>query len=103
MPDFFEIEVKNRQTLDDIAVQEYGAMEGIYELLTDNADVLPNGLNGGLYNGLKLKIRQGEPVDEKQLAEIKRLGIEPATGLRDYPPPVGPDYNDDYNEDHYIE
>lgn len=102
MSEWNEIEVENRQTLEDIAVQEYGAIEGIEQLLLDNQDRLPEGLGTGLWGGMLLLIRKDEPVDEKQLADIKKKGIKPATGVLNVPPPVGPDYNDDYNEDHNI-
>lgn len=102
MSEWNEITVENRQTLEDIAVQEYGAIEGIEQLLLDNADSLPEGLDTKLWGGMRLFIRKDEPVDEKQLAEIKKMGIKPATGLLNDPPVAGPDYNDDYNEDHNI-
>ncbi len=102
MPDFIEIQPQNRQTLADIAIMHYGSFAGVEHLLLDNRDRLDQGFATYL-PGITLRVRVDEPTDKKTLAEVKRLKIKPATGLRQNPPTIGPDYNDDYNEDHYIE
>jgi hypothetical protein len=102
-PDFTEITVQSRQTLGDIAVQEYGGYEGIAFLLADNQEALADKLTTTLYQGLILKIRMNEAVDDRVLPKLKAQGIEPATGLAKGSEPVtGPDYNDDYNDDYTI-
>ena len=99
---YTNIAVANRQTIEDLAVQYYGAMEGVEHLLNDNRALLPDGFDTQLPQGTILRIREGEPAEVKTLAEITRLGVQPATGDRPTDIPDGPDHNEDHNEDHDI-
>lgn len=99
MSELKKITVKARQTIEDIAIQYYGGVEGVEKLIEDNRTELADGYDTTLYTGTILKIREDEPVDEDTLARIKARNIEPAKGELNQPP-TAPDHNNDYNEDH---
>lgn len=95
-----DIVARNRQSIEDIALQYYGAVEGVEWLLTDNRDLLADGFDSTLHEGDVLRIREGQLLDIKVRRGILEQGLVPA--MDDYvrPLPDGPDHNDDYNEDH---
>lgn len=103
MVELIEITCLSRQTLADIALQEYGAIEGLEYLLFDNQSRLPDGLATGLYAGKKLRIRKDSVIDERIYRDLIRYEIKPATGILVDDPVTGPDYNEDYNIDYNIE
>jgi hypothetical protein len=102
MSKLLEIRVKNRQSIYDIAISYYGAIEGIEPLLNDNRADLPEGLNTPLPEGKILKIRTGEPVDENVVSRLTDDQREPATGIKSDELPAGGDYNTDYTNDYTI-
>jgi hypothetical protein len=97
-----EIIVRNQQSLEDLAVEHYGTVEGVMNLLLDNRDQLSEGFSSSLYAGMVLRVRP-EPINEDMREAVRKLGIHPVsdedTGL--YSPSTG-DYNDDYNSDYTI-
>lgn len=100
-PEYFEVTVQNRQTLEDLALWIYGAVEGVLFLLVDNTDRLEGGLAPKLYAGLKLRARKGVYLNREVVMNYVRAGIVPANGEDAVDTPiVGPDYNDDYNDDY---
>lgn len=102
MTEYRDITTLARQTLEDIAIQEYGAVEGIEWLVRDNRNTLAEGFDTRMPTGTLLRIRVGESANAKILDEVQRKNIKPATGEPEEPPLVGPDHNDDHNYDHSI-
>ena len=100
-PSYFDITVQNRQTIEDIALQVYGATEGVLQLLMDNRYRLTGGITTKLYFGMNLRVRKGVVLNREVVDTFIREGIIPANGDLSPPPVVGPDYNDDYNDDYY--
>ena len=94
-----EIIVRNQQSLEDIAVEHYGAVEGVMNLLLDNRDQLADGFNSRLHAGMVLRVRP-EAVNEEMREAVRKLGIHPVsdenTGAF---VPGGPDFNDDFDDD----
>jgi hypothetical protein len=88
--------VGDGQTIFDIAIQEYGGIEGILLLMSDNGDKIPS-ITSELKAGLKLKIKS-LPVNASVVASFAQGKIKPATKLS---PEMygGGDFNDDFNDD----
>ena len=94
--------VEPGQCLEDIALQEYGSQNGVAWLLLDNESVLVDGFSTSLEAGTELAIRDAA-VDAPMLSAVRRIGVRPATNTQpENELPEGPDYNDDFNADHYI-
>lgn len=98
-----EVIVQPGQCLEDIALQEYGSIDGVREVVMDNEDVFVDGFCTRLQPGTKLAIRD-EPVDRNVYGAVRKLGIVPATMGDLGPDPLGPngDFNGDFNNDHNI-
>jgi hypothetical protein len=98
-----EITVRNQQSLEDLALEHYGGVEGVMSLLLDNRDSLSAGFNSYLHAGMKLRVR---PVAEnaEMLAAVRKLGMHPVsdenTGA---PKPQDSDFNADFNNDFYTD
>ena len=96
--------VEPGQCLEDIALQEYGSIDGVHQVVMDNESQFPDGFSTRLDPGTELTI-QDEPIDRVAYGLIKKLGVVPATLGDPGPDPIGPDgdYDDsDYNNDHFI-
>lgn len=95
--------VEPGQSLEDIALQEYGNIDGVRFIVFDNEAVFVDGFCTRLEPGSVLVIRD-TPIDLPVFNTARKIRVVPAT-LGEYgPPPIGPggDYNDDYNNDHDI-
>lgn len=92
-----KITVLDRQSVWDLAIQEYGAVEGVFLLMADNSG---KGLSfeTNPRPGLKLKIISAaviqSVVDYYRVNNIKPATASPASSV------YGGDYNDDYNNDY---
>jgi hypothetical protein len=95
--------VEPGQCMEDIALQQYGTVDGVRELFFDNENVFIDGFCTRLAAGTELVIRD-EPLDRPVYLTAKKLGIVPATLGDEGPSPLGPDgdYNGDFNNDHFI-
>lgn len=96
--------VLSGQCLEDIALQEYGHMDGVRNLLFDNGDVLVDGFSTRLWAGMELVIGSA-PIDVETFNAMRKLGVTPATDDAYVTPPIGPggDYLPaDYNTDHFV-
>lgn len=96
--------VEPGQTLEDIALQEYGAVDGVTWLLLDNEDQLPNGYSTALLAGTELRLREATHADAEMYATMRKLRIVPATAPTDVETMLVTeegDHNDDHSEDHY--
>lgn len=91
------IEVDLGQTLWDVAVNEYGSVEGVPLLLADNADQLKLGFDSELVAGMLLKIKTS-PADKETRQVISDTKLIINTGST----PFLGEYSDDHNEDHNI-
>lgn len=92
--------VEPGQSLEDIALQEYGNVDGTAWLVFDNLDHCPDGFSTDLEAGVELALRD-DIIDRAVYDTARRLGVVPAS-VNTTPATTGPggDYNDDYNDDH---
>jgi hypothetical protein len=96
------ITVEPGQCLEDIALQEYGSIDGVTMLVRDNMDVFVDGYSTDLTPGIVLRITEGA-LDAPMFNTLSKLGIRPSTNSIDtFVPPTGGDFNNDYNDDHNI-
>jgi hypothetical protein len=93
----FRVEVK--QSIYDLAIQEYGTIESVFELLKDNADKIP-GLDTNLVPGTLLKAIS-EPGDADMLRYYKDRRLQPVS-LDENVAGMHGDYNDGFNDDYWI-
>lgn len=96
--------VQPGQSLEDIALQEYGTIDGVREVVMDNEGVFVDGFSTRLQPGTQLTVRE-EPIDRVMHTRMRKLSVVPATLGDMGPDPLGPDgdYADpDHNNDHYI-
>jgi hypothetical protein len=100
--EFKNIIVSSGQTVEDIAVMEYGCQEGFIYILMDN-NLGPNSL---LYGGQVLKIRTVVPeITTKNISVGRRItdaGIRPNAGMEGAVPEGGY-VEDGYVEDEYLD
>lgn len=87
------VTVLSRQTIYDIAVQEYGSTEGVIQLIKDNPEL---NLVNNLYAGQLLKINAG-PVNKLVADYFKSNDLHPATQI--ITTSNGGDFNNDFNND----
>jgi hypothetical protein len=69
--------VQDRQTVFDIAIQEYGSAEGCFLLMADNPDKVTH-LTMDLVPGTKLKIIS-PPVNKPVASFMRTNGIQPVS------------------------
>ncbi|MBL7954442.1 MAG: hypothetical protein JNJ91_05350 [Flavobacteriales bacterium] len=95
--------VQPGQSLEDIALQEYGSIDGVREVVMDNEDVFVDGFNTRLLPGTTLVVRD-VPLNRVVYSTMRKLRIVPATLGDNGPDPLGTqgDYNGDFNGDHFI-
>lgn len=93
------IEVQHGQSIWDIALQEYGSVEAVFTLISDNPDVLTD-LDVDLMPGQKLLIK-GEPVNRDVVNFYTAEGVKPS-GASTQGVDLQGDFNDDYNDDYNI-
>lgn len=67
------------QTIYDVAIENYGSAEGVFALMADNPDVIPD-LNTTLLPGSKLQIIS-PPVNEEMQQYLKGNKLRIATGI----------------------
>lgn len=95
--------VEPGQCLEDIALQEYGSIDGVREVVMDNELVFIDGFNTRLLPGTKLQVRD-TPIDPPMFNTMRKIGVVPSTYGELGPDPLGlnGDYNGDFNGDHFI-
>ena len=89
------IVVKGRQTLWDIAIQEYGSIEGVEQLIADNPGLVDYESN--LVAGTLLKVKS-DAVDKDVVDFFTKNELEPISAL-DGENNTGGDFNNDFNND----
>ena len=91
------LKIRTEQNIFDIAVQEYGGVEGVLQIIKDNPGV--DNLDHVFKNGDEIQVDDQAPVD----LQIKKIyasrGVVPTTGEEDLP---GGDWNNDFNNDFNI-
>jgi hypothetical protein len=104
-----EIIAREGQNLIDIALQEYGSLEGLDRLIKDNS--LDDGYNTIVTNGQELVIKQ-EPTKEDVVQYLEQKGVTIATAspqiylqaILQYgqlSPIAGGSFSNDFNFDFY--
>lgn len=93
-----KIQVRKGQNIYDIATWMYGSSEGVFTLMADNPDKIPN-LNAVLVVGDYLKISPDKVINQNIVNYYSQLGKDVNTGDE---VELAPDYNEDYNEDFLI-
>lgn len=87
------------QCLEDIALQEYGSIDGAPLIVFANEDVFVDGFSTDLQPGTELVIT-GEPIDLPMYNTMRALQVVPATvSAEQVPQAVVGDFNDDFNSD----
>lgn len=87
------------QCLEDIALQEYGHIDGVSAIVFGNEDVFTDGFSTDLQPGTELVIT-GEPIDLPMYNTMRKLGVIPSTVSADQvPEEVVGDFNNDFNDD----
>lgn len=92
------------QCLEDIALQEYGNVDGVGHLLFDNRATLTDGFCTQLTAGMELTVGR-PPINAEVHTAMLKLGVVPATDDTFTTTPLGTsgDYDSaDYNDDHFI-
>ena len=79
MTDAAKITVLRGQTLEDVALMHYGAIEGVEMLLRDNRDELTEGFDTPLINGMALRVRPSEIIDPKVVNRLRNREVIPAS------------------------
>lgn len=95
------VTVQFGQCLEDIALQEYGSIDGVTPLVMNNEDVLVSGFSTDLVPGTVLRV-VGDPIDPDMVAVMRAKGIVPATADAegvDAPEEEGGDFDDSFNDD----
>lgn len=90
------ITVLERQTIWDVAIQEYGSAQAVFYLLADNNRA--NVLNANITTGEVLKIKS-EAIEVKIQREFELRHYMPITGEIDEN--FNGDFNNDYLNDFY--
>ncbi len=85
------------QCLEDIALQEYGSIDGAPLVVFANEDVFVNGFSTDLQPGTKLVIA-GEPIDKPMYDTMRKLGVVPSTVSDGDGEALG-DFSSDFNND----
>lgn len=87
------------QCLEDIALQEYGSIDGVTALVFGNEDIFTDGFSTELDPGTVLKV-EGAPIDQAVYNTMRQLQVVPATvGAEGAPTEEHGDFNDDFNDD----
>lgn len=89
------IETQARQSVLDIAVQYYGSVEGVVDLLKLNPQLIA--VERNCKAGEKLWV--GDVINQRVVNRIQELGTPPATAADVFIPG---DFNEDFNEDFNI-
>lgn len=85
-----KITVQDGQSIYDIALQEYGSVEGVFHICEDNEGV---NLEDELQTGQQLLIAH-EPIDAQVVEYYRRKGLKPSNGTTEpaeYTPPPQPE------------
>ena len=92
------LKVLDGQSLFDIATQEFGSLEDLFILLTDNNLAI----NERLTSGQDLVINKTGVGNEdiKKFVTLKDITMNNFQGQK-VPPLTGGDYNNDYGNDYY--
>ena len=92
------LKVLDGQSLFDIATQEFGSLEDLFVLLTDNNLAI----NERLTSGQDLVINKTGVGNEdvKKFVTLKDITMNNFQGQK-VPPLIGGDYNNDYGIDYY--
>lgn len=73
------IKIKKDQSLADIALQEYGHIEGIFSLLEDNPYL--KGITDNLYEADTLRVRD-QPINSRMRSFLSSYEIATMSGAR---------------------
>ncbi|MCE9539753.1 MAG: hypothetical protein K8R85_11115 [Bacteroidetes bacterium] len=93
-----QVTVENNQSIWDLAIQYYGSVDGIKQLILDNATKL--NLNDSVVPGTKIIVREEMIINKPMVDYLKKKEIKPATAVS-VPSASGfGDYSNDYNNDY---
>lgn len=71
------MKVEDRQSIWDKAIELYGGVQGVFAMMADNPDVVPD-LNTVLTAGDEIRVKSS-PVDADVLAYYQEKQLRPAT------------------------
>lgn len=96
-----QIHVKPNQTIWDIALENFGAIDGVFSIIKHNS--LPNGVNENFATPQVLNIDVKVQVNEDVLLYYKRNNVQPATaGVEIKTACLNPYVENGYFESDYI-
>jgi len=91
--------VEDRQTIWDIAVQEYGGVDGVFQLIEDNPGLT---IGSDLQGGQLLKIKSA-PVNATVLAYMQLNNVKPVSLTQDEIVELNGDFDNDFDNDFNID
>jgi len=75
-----KIVIGNNQNIFDIALQEFGSIEAVFDILEDNQDII-NGITDNIIVGTEFNIREISNNENKSIKTYyKQNKIQPASG-----------------------
>ncbi len=97
------IQTKPQQSVEDVALEHYGAVAGVEYLLQDNPLIFDSGFNTYLPTGTELKLRD-ELINERMYLQMQRKNIKPASAPDPKEEIIRPDFSEiEYAPDYYIQ
>lgn len=90
--------VQPGQCLEDIALQEFGNINGVTSVVRGNEDVFTDGYATDLAAGTELRM-MGDPIDAPMRTTMRKLGVIPSTNSAEVvePEELG-SFNDSFND-----
>tara|TARA_Y100000768_G_scaffold308314_1_gene242502 strand:+ start:166 stop:456 length:291 start_codon:yes stop_codon:yes gene_type:complete len=93
---FRKLTVLNGQTLEDIAIQAYGSIDGVGKIVQDNSDL---SWDSELSTGQIIFIEKDYYINKDVVNYLKARDIKPATGSEYVLLIQTGDFNNDFNQD----
>lgn len=90
--------VQPGQCVEDLAIQEYGTMDGVSLIVFGNEGVFVDGFCTDLQPGTELVIT-GEPINLPMYNTMRKLGVIPSTNAGAEHEQSGGDFNNDFPND----
>lgn len=89
--------VREGQTIWDLALEQYGSVDGVFNIISDNPDV--GSVDHIFQNGDEIDVDDTAATDQNTKDFYASRLVVPVSGEEDAP---GGDFNDDFNDDFNI-
>lgn len=95
-----KIRTISSQSIEDIALQHYGSVDGVVKLLADNRSSLSNGFDSTIAPGTELAIDPDYSTNAAVKLAIAQMQLTfTSAASAELVAANGPDFNDDFNND----